>query len=145
MHPASTTDQDRARLAAALRACAGGLHADEAACELIINHATWLHRRDFSDDFMHTGISITDPSTPMASIDWTGAITALDTGHLPCSGESRMLRIAASLAAGIPVSMRDTLVGLDTANSQIVLEAIAHATGHQFLAPVDNVTSITPL
>jgi hypothetical protein len=54
-----------------------------------------------------------------------------------------MLRIAASLAAGIPVNMRDTLVGLDTANSQI--EAVAHATGHQFLATADNVTSITPL
>ena len=146
MHPASTTDQDRARLAAALRACARGLHPDEAACELIISHATWLHRGDFSDDFIHTGISITDASTPMASIDWIAAITALDAGHLPCSGgEGRMLRIAASLAAAIPVSMRDTLVGLDTANSQIVLEAIAHATGHQFLTPADNVTPITPL
>jgi hypothetical protein len=85
MHPASSDDHDRAQLAAALRACAKGLRADEAACELIINHATWLHRRDFSDDFIHTGIIITDASTLMASIDWTAAITALDAGHLPCS------------------------------------------------------------
>jgi hypothetical protein len=136
MHPASTGDQDHARLTAALRACASGLHAAEAACELIISHATWLHRPDFSNDFIQTGISITDACTPMADIDWTAAITALDAGHLPCSGgEARMLRIAASLAAGIPVSIRDNLVGLDTANSQIVLEAMAHATGHPLLAP----------
>lgn len=136
MHPGSAGDQDPAGLAAALRACASGLHAAEAACELIINHATWLHRRDFRDDFLQTGVSITDASTPMADIDWTGAITALDAGNLPCSGgEARMLRIAASLAAGIPVNMRDALVGLDTANSQIVLEAIAHTTGHRILAP----------
>jgi len=136
MHPASTDDRTHARLAAALRACASGLHAAEAACELIINHATWLHRRDFSDDFIQTGISITDASTPMADIDWTAAITALDAGHLPCSGgEARMLRIAASLAAGIPVNIRDTLVGLDTANSQQPDRARSHGPRHRTPAP----------
>jgi len=34
----------------------------------------------------------------MASVDWPAAITALETGALPCSGgEARMLRIAANL------------------------------------------------
>lgn len=136
MHPATAGDQNHAGLAAALRAGASGLHAGEAACELIINHATWLHRRDFCDDFVQTSISIADASTPMADIDWAGAIAALDTGHLPCSGsEARMLRLAASLAAGIPVNIGDALIGLDTANSQIVLEAVAHATGHRLRAP----------
>jgi hypothetical protein len=31
--------------------------------------------------------------------------------------------------------MRDALHGLDAANSQIVLETIAHATGHRLPAP----------
>jgi hypothetical protein len=44
----------------------------------------------------------------MATIDWPAAITALDGGGLPASGgERRVLRLAASLADGIPVDLRD--------------------------------------
>ena len=51
----------------------------------------------------------------MAAIDWDAAITALNSGDLPCSGgERRILQLSASLAAGIPVSLRDTVTGLDT-------------------------------
>ena len=66
---------------AALRASARGLYPDEAACELLINHASWLHRRDFTGRFLHTGVSIAD-GAQMASIDWPAAITALDSGEL---------------------------------------------------------------
>ena len=66
----------------------------------------------------------------MASIDWPAAITALDTGNLPCSGgEQRMLRLAASLADGIPVDLRDTLTGLDNHNISLVIAAVLHASG----------------
>ena len=41
-----------------------------------------------------------------------------------------MLRIAASMAEGIPVDLRDALGGLDATNSVLVAQALAHAAGH---------------
>jgi hypothetical protein len=68
----------------------------------------------------------------MAAIDWPAAVTALNTGHLPCSGgEQRILRIAASLAHGIPVDLRDALSGLDRRNIQRVTTAVLHASGQR--------------
>ena len=66
-----------ARLSAALRAQADGLHASEAAAELLITHASWLHRDDFLSQFMHTGTGLTT-GIPMAAIDWPEAISALN-------------------------------------------------------------------
>jgi hypothetical protein len=114
----------------ALRACARGLFPAEAGVELLINHGSFLRRSDFRGRFVHLGTSITDGITTMAEIDWPTAITALDTGDLPCSGsEHRMLRLAASLADGIPVDLRDTLTGLDDRNIELVVTAILHASG----------------
>jgi len=51
--------------------------------------------------------------TRMADIDWDAAITALAKGGLPRSGgERRILQLSASLAAGTPVSLRDTTISL---------------------------------
>jgi hypothetical protein len=62
------------------------------------------------DDFLchvETAARISD-GTPMAWIDWDAVIAALDGGRLPASGgEQRIVRIAPSLAAGHPVSLRD--------------------------------------
>ena len=100
-------------LAAALRACAAGLYPLEAGTELLISNGTFLHRDDFTSRFIDHG---TSGGTPMAAIDWDAAITALDTGGLPCSGgERRILQLSASLAAGTPVSLRDAVTGLDDA------------------------------
>lgn len=66
----------------------------------------------------------------MAAIDWD-AVTALASGGLPCSGERRVLQLAASLAAGTPVSLRDTITGLDDHNTARLVAAIRHATGKQ--------------
>jgi energy-coupling factor transporter ATP-binding protein EcfA2 len=58
------------------------------------------------------------------------AITALAAGSLPCSGgERRILQLAASLAAGTPVSLRDTVTGIDQDNAARLLTAIRHAAG----------------
>jgi hypothetical protein len=98
-----TPPPDGPPLAAALRACAGGLYPAEAAAELLIAHASWLCRDDFRDGYMSIGISITDGITAMAASAWPGAIAALDTGGPPCSGgERRVSRLAVSLAHGIP-------------------------------------------
>jgi hypothetical protein len=116
-------------LPAALRACASGFYPAEASTELLISHGSFLARSDFTSCFIHIGTSITDGITTMADIDWPAAITALDTGNLPCSGEQRMLRLAASLADGIPVDLRDALTGLDDHNINLVITAVLHASG----------------
>jgi len=125
--PAEDTYQ---QLGSALRARARGLYCDEAAVELLLSHPTsWLHRSDFREEFVHTGSGLTG-GTPMATVDWPEAITALDHGRLPCSsGEARILKIAASLAEGIPVNLRDALTGLDTTNIHLVATAVLHAGG----------------
>ena len=38
-----------------------------------------------------------------------------------------MLKLAASIAAGTPVSLSDALTGIDRRNAILVVEAIAHA------------------
>ena len=119
-------------LPAALRACARGLYPLEAGVDLLISHASWLDREDFRDQFIHTATSITDGVTTMAEIDWQAAVSALDARELPCSGgEDRMLRLAASLAGGTPVSLRDTLTGIDHRNIELVITAVLHAWGQR--------------
>lgn len=120
------------RLHTALRAHAHGLHPLEAATELLISHGSFLSRSDFRDRFVHHSTSITDDTTTLANIDWPAAVTALDTAHLPCStSQQQILRIAASLAHGIPVDLHDTLTGLDQHNIQLVITAVLHASGQQ--------------
>ncbi len=114
------------RLPAALRAHARGLLAAEAAVELLIGHRVWLHRNDFVDGYVDTAPCISN-HTSNACVDWPAAITALDAGALVCSsGEARMLRIAASLAQGIPVDLRDALTDLDADNLDLVIKAALH-------------------
>ena len=119
-----------------LRAHAAGLLADVAAVDLLIAHRYWLARPGFTARFVHP---VTAPDGHAdghrigAWIDWPAAITALERGQLPCSGsEADMLRIAASLASGTPVVLREVLGGLDRANIAAVTSAITAANGtHQ--------------
>jgi hypothetical protein len=118
-------------LPAALRACADGIYALEAGVELLIAHACWLDREDFAR-FIRTGTSITDSTTELALIDWAAAITALNTGELPCSsGERKVLQLAASLADQIPVSLGATITGLDDRNVHLLVRAVLHASGRR--------------
>lgn len=120
-----------APLAGALRACAAGLYCEEAAAELLIRHGAFLRRGDFAA-FIWEDISITDGTTPMAGIDWDAAITALNTGNLSASsGERSILRLAASIAGGIPVDLRDTITSLDDRNLELLLAAVRRAAGHR--------------
>lgn len=117
-------------LADAVRAGAAGLYSLEAACELVIGTG-WLHRQDFAQ-FISTGTSLTDGVTELAHIDWQAAITGRETGLLPCSsGENRILRLAASIADGIPVDLNDALTGLDQARIALVVQAVRHANGQR--------------
>ncbi len=114
-------------LAAALRACAAGLYPLEAGVALLIDSGALLHCADFTGRFIEHG---TSDGTAMAAIDWDAAVTALNTGELPCSGgERRILMLAASLAGGIPADLRDAVPGLDDHNVRRLLTAIRHASG----------------
>ena len=116
-------------LHAALRAQAEGLHACEAATELLIGQGSWLQRADFVEGFVHTDTGPRD-GIVMSAIAWPEAITALDAGRLSCSGgERRILAIAASLADGVPIDLRDALTGLDSTNIHLVAAAVLHANG----------------
>ena len=126
--PVETDNPDP--LPAALRAHAAGLLAAEAAIELLIGHRTWLHRPDFVHHYIATGPDLTT-STPMAWVDWPAAIIALDTQGMACSSsEARMLRVAASLAAGLPLDLGDAITRLDTTNLTLVVQAVLHAGKH---------------
>ena len=102
-----------------------------AGVELLIGHGGFLHRSDFAG-FVHTATSITDGITAMATIDWDAAISALHAGQLPvCGSERCILQLAASIAAGTPASLRDTIPGLDNRNLHLVITAIRHAAGQR--------------
>jgi hypothetical protein len=45
--------------------------------------------------------------------------------------EQRIVRVAASLAAGHPVSLRDAIPGLDQRSLHLVATAIRHAAGQR--------------
>jgi len=127
-----TPPPDGPALFAALRACASGIHPLEAGTSLLIDHGSWLCRRDFTSRFITTGTSISDGITLLASTDWEAAITALNAGELPSSGgERRILLLAASIAGGIPVSLYDTLPGIDQRNFDLLVTAIRHACGQR--------------
>jgi len=115
-------------IASAVRAAASGLYPPRRGCELLISTG-WLHRDDFTR-LIHTGTSITDGVTELAQIDWQAAITSRGTGQLPRSGgEDRILRLAASIADGIPVNLNYALSGLDKTNISLVIRAVRHANG----------------
>ena len=112
-----------------MRAHAAGLLADVAAVDLLIVHRYWLARPAFATRFVHP-VTAADGHPTGAWIDWQAAITALKRGQLPCSGsEADMLRIAASLAIGTPVILREVLGSLDHANIAAVTSAITAANG----------------
>ena len=118
----SSGECQREPLHAALRVGAEGLCALEAGTGLIIAGGTWTGRPDFACHIHY--------STTAAAIDWEAAIAARDAGGLLCSGgEKRMLRLAASLAADIPVRLGDAVTGIDRHSVGLLLEAIHHASG----------------
>lgn len=109
-------------LPAMLRAYAQGDRPDTAAVELLIAHRVWLSKLD-ANELVWRG---NDPDRlPLAEIKWEAAIHHLNLGRLPCStSEGQILRLAASLSAGVPVDLRDALTGLDATNGERVTDAL---------------------
>lgn len=116
------------RLAALLEGTAAGLLADTAAAGLITAHGHFLHDPAFRR-IIAAGSSVAD-GQPFAVIRWNAAVTALELGCLHATGSERaVLLIAASIAEGTPVSLRDCLGSLDRRNIALVTDAITAANG----------------
>jgi len=122
---------DGGRLGAMLRAGARGVHADEAAVELLVAHGHWMGHGEFARRFAQVDACPDPGGARVAWIGWQAAAGGLDGGGLlgcPAS-EASVLRIAASLGGGVPVSLRAVLGGLDHVNIALVARAVLHANG----------------
>jgi hypothetical protein len=65
----------------------------------------------------------------VAAVDFAAAADAV-RGVLPCSdGERQVLLVAASIAGGIPVDLREAALCMDAANAAWAARAICHAAG----------------
>ena len=115
---------------AAIRAWAKGWLPAEAAAELLISHRTWLLREDFLQVAVEAGW---EPfrDRMVAAIDFAAAADAVQ-GVLPCSdGERQVLLVAASIAGGIPVDLREAALCMDAVNAARAAQAICHASGRR--------------
>ncbi|MCA1679128.1 MAG: hypothetical protein LC777_09400, partial [Actinobacteria bacterium] len=102
----------------------------EAAVGLLIGHRRWLLRGDFVGEFTESFESA-ESGSAMTFVDWPAAVAALDSGRLPCSSsEGQVLRLAASIAEGIPVDLRQAVCGLDATNAVLAARALLDAAGH---------------
>jgi hypothetical protein len=65
----------------------------------------------------------------IAAVDFSAAADAVQ-GTLPCSdGERQVILVAASIAAGIPVDLREAALCMDAANATRAARAVCHAAG----------------
>jgi hypothetical protein len=112
-----------------MRAWAKGLLCLEAAVELLIGHRSWLFREDFLAIAVESGREVFSGRV-MAAVDFGAAAGALEAGVLPCSsGEGHVLRIAAGIAGGVLVDLREAVSALDQANTMLVARVVVHAAG----------------
>ena len=101
----------------------------QAAVELLIGHRWCLVRDDF---LSYVACCRGFGGEAMAAIDWPAVWAAVEDGHLPCSrGEGQVLRVAASVAEGVPVDLREVATCLDAVNSVLVARAVLIAGGHR--------------
>ena len=101
----------------------------QAAVELLIGHRGWLVRDGF---LSFVELCCGFHGEAMAAIDWPAVWAAVQDGHLPCSpGEGQVLRVAVSIAGGIPVDLREVATCVDAANSVLVARAVLAAGGHR--------------
>ena len=84
----------------------------EAAAELLIGHRAWLLREDFLQVAVESRWEVFR-GREMAAVDFAAAADAVQ-GVLPCSaGERQVLLVAASIADGIPVDLREAALCMD--------------------------------
>ena len=113
---------------------AKGLLCLEAAVELLIGNRSWLLREDFLEIAVESGWEVFS-RRPMAAVDFVAVAERWRQAccHARTCGEGRVLRIAASIAEGVPVDMREAVTGLDEDNAVLAAAAVLRAAGHRGL------------
>ena len=67
----------------------------------------------------------------VAAVDFAAAADAVQ-GVLPCSdGERQVVLVAASIAGGIPVDLREAALCMDGVNAARAAQAVCHAAGRR--------------
>jgi hypothetical protein len=98
------------------------------AAELLIGHRAWLLR----EDFLRVAVEVrwdVYRDREVAAVDFAAAADAVQ-GVLPCSdGERQVLLVAASIAEGIPVDLREAALCMDAGNAALAARAVCHAAG----------------
>jgi hypothetical protein len=120
---------DAEQLATTLKANADGVPALRAAINLLTGHGLWIKRLAERPGLLR--IDYSGPTPEAYGIDWEKVVQVVDAKELPASsGELRILALAASLAhTAVRIPLGDVVSGLDTANLDLVLAAIADANG----------------
>ncbi len=96
----------------------------------------WLLREDFLQVAVEVGW---EPflGREVAAVDFAAAADAVQ-GMLPCSdGERQVLLVAASIAEGIPVDLREAALCMDAANAARAAQAVCHAAGRRVTVVVE--------
>jgi hypothetical protein len=95
---------------------------------MLISHRAWLER----EDFLQVAVEVRwEPlrGREVAAIDFSAAAEAV-RGMLPCSdGERQVLLVAASIAEGIPVDLREAVLCMDAVNAARATRVLCHAAG----------------
>jgi hypothetical protein len=95
---------------------------------LLIGHRGWLLR----EDFLRVAVEVrwdVYRDREVAAVDFAAAADAVQ-GVLPCSdGERQVLLVAASIAEGIPVDLREAALCMDAGNAALAARAVCHAAG----------------
>lgn len=113
-----------------LRAWAKGSYTTEAATELLLQ-AFGGRYAAVGNPWIHASTPTPEGYIQGAWIDFAALAEHADTGAFS-GGERRFLLLAASLAEDVPVVLGEVIPGLDRANLDLVLAAIAHTGGsHQ--------------
>jgi hypothetical protein len=112
---------------------AKGLLAAEAAVELLIGHRLWLDCDDFREVAVEFGWEPFSGQVT-AAVDFEAVAGVLEAGELPCArSEGQVLRLAASIAAGVPVDLGSAVAVQDASSTGVVACAVLHAAGHRDL------------
>ncbi len=116
----------------ALLRTASGVYTSEAAIRLLLAHGSWPVRLDGAGLItVSEATTAAGSNSCYADVLWEEAIATIDAGNVSwgSGSEIRVLRIAASLATGIPVDLGDAVTELDRQNLGLVLAALSHANG----------------
>ncbi|MEV1294477.1 hypothetical protein [Pseudonocardia sp. NPDC049635] len=119
-------------LAAALRRCAQGDRAREAAVALLVAHRRWLRAPELQREVKILR-SYEDGTPELAAVCWDAARQLYTDRAAPCSGsEWAVLGVAIDLATG---ALYDAAGSCDTHNTALITGAVAAAFGIRDLPP----------